>query len=520
MPFVTVTKAQFAKLKGHHLDVLQYLLGGKWGCREGPVEEWRAATWATLTASPDVREVRVSSLLWARAREATNRWLVGQMEPYRDVVRREIEEGDTAQDRPTAGDSSGGALGNDEDMDLNDTPLALRQRRLHGAGQARQAGREDARPPPRENVGGRNADLGEENAANGRETLQQLRGELQRLAPMLECTVGALVVVQRSIADGAAAGVASSTVRHAAKVDGVLDVLKGVLAATSAEKLCVAISHTTTKRKDAGRSSEDGRRAGMGQSWRDVAASAPPVQRAPLKWDTARTVILQPTDENWTRRSFPTYAFGEAFRGLFPMGGDADAQFRIERVVRLSTGAVKALVSPAAFEQLWGASGVPFSVAPFGEWTISGGAPLPGRSAVVVGVPEHLTDEQVAGELIEGTAGDLPEAIRARLSTLRVQRLTKRVRDEGRRPDGNPAPPGARKVRARGAPEFAPSRCCRIFGDNDLIEFLLAKGFLNLRWALLPVRQYNPPTFYCAKCKRRGSHSTHFHRDLNHDHDG
>ena len=178
MPFVTVTKAQFAKLKGHHLDVLQYLSGGKWGCREGPVEERRAATWATLAASPDAREARVSALLWACAREAPNRWLVGQMEPYRDAVRREIEEGDTAQDRPTEGDSSGGALGNDEDMDLDDTPLALRQRRLHGAGQAGQAGRQDARPPPRENAGGHNADLGDANAANGRETLQQLRGEL------------------------------------------------------------------------------------------------------------------------------------------------------------------------------------------------------------------------------------------------------------------------------------------------------------------------------------------------------
>ena len=31
MPFVTVTKAQFAKLKGHHLDVLQLSVGRKVG---------------------------------------------------------------------------------------------------------------------------------------------------------------------------------------------------------------------------------------------------------------------------------------------------------------------------------------------------------------------------------------------------------------------------------------------------------------------------------------------------------
>ena len=202
------------------------------------------------------------------------------------------------------------------------------------------------------------------------------------------------------------------------------------------------------------------------------------------------------------------------------MGGDANAQFCIEHIVRLSTGTVKVLVSPATFEQLRGASGALFSVEPFGEWTVSGGAPLPGRSAVVVGVPEHLKDEQVAGELVEGTAGDLPEVVWARLSMLRVQRLTKWVRDAGGRPDGNAAPPGARQVRARRTPEFASSRCCRIFGDNALTEFLLAKGYLNLCWAVLPVRQYNPPTFYCAKCKRRGSHSTRFYRDLIHDHDG
>ena len=400
-----------------------------------------------------------------------NWWTVRQLEPFKDAVRREIEAGDTAQDWPTEGESSWGALGNAEEMDLDDTPLALQQRRLHGTGQAGQAERQDSRPPPRENAGGSNGDLGDGNEVNGRETLQQLHGELRRLAPTLERAVRALAAVQRSIADDEAAGVASSTVRHAAKVDGALDVLKGVLAGISVEKLRLAISHATTEKKDAWRSSKDGRRAAMGRSWRDVAASSPPVRRTLLEWDAVRTVILWPTDKSWVRRSFPTYAFGEAFRGLFPMGGDADAQFRIGRIVRLSTGTVKALVSPAAFEQLRGPSGAPFSVVPFSEWTVSGGAPSPGRSVVIAGVPEHLTDEQVAGELVEGTAGDLPEAIRARLSTLRVQRLTKRVWDVGGRLDGNPAPPGAREVHARRAPEFAPSRCCRIFGNNALIEF-------------------------------------------------
>ena len=516
MPFVTVTKAEFAKLRGHHLDALRYLSGGPWGCREGPVEERREATWASLAANPEARSVRVSALLWARAREATNRWTVGQLEPYKAAVRREIEEGDAAQHGQPLGAPSGDALANDEEMDLDETPLAVRQRRLHDAGAA---GRQASRPPPRGGLGGRNEDLGGGNQATGRETLQQLRGELRRLAPALERAVGALAAVQRAIADDRAAGVDSSAVRHVEKVDGALDVLKGVLAGISAEKLRVAISHAETE-KTAARAPEDGRRAAMGKSWRDVAAGPPPVRRAPLEWDAARTVILRPTDEAWVRKSFPLYAFGEAFRGLFPMGGEADAQFRIDRLARLSTGAVKALVSEAAFEKLRGASGAPFAVEPFGEWTVSGGVPSPGRSVVVAGVPEHLTEQQVAGEIVEGTARDLPEAARARLPTLRVHRLTKRVRDGGRRPDGNPAPPGAGEVSDRRAPEFVTSRCCRIFADNELIDLFLARGYLNLRWAMLPVRQYNPPTFYCAKCKRRGSHSTRFHRDLNHDHDG
>ena len=176
--------------------------------------------------------------------------------------------------------------------------------------------------------------------------------------------------------------------------------------------------------------------------------------------------------------------------------------------------------SPAVYKQLRGAWGKAFLIVPFGEWTVSEGAPSPGRSVVVTGVPKHLTEQQVAAEVVEGTMCDLPEAARARLPSLRVQRLTKQVRQEGPHPEGDPAPPGARKVGHGPAPEFVTSWCCRIFAANELIDLFLVRGYLNLRWALLPVRQYNPPTFYCAKCKRRGSHSTRFYRDLNHDHDG
>ena len=76
MPFVTVTRADFAKLRGHHLDALRYLSGGRWGCREGPVEERRDAAWASLATSPDARKVHISALLWAQAHDVGSRWSV------------------------------------------------------------------------------------------------------------------------------------------------------------------------------------------------------------------------------------------------------------------------------------------------------------------------------------------------------------------------------------------------------------------------------------------------------------
>ena len=70
--------------------------------------------------------MHVSALLWACARKVGNRWTVGQLEPFKDAVRWEIEAGDTVQDRPMEGESSCGGLGNAEEMDVNDTLLALR----------------------------------------------------------------------------------------------------------------------------------------------------------------------------------------------------------------------------------------------------------------------------------------------------------------------------------------------------------------------------------------------------------
>ena len=51
----------------------------------------------------------------------------------------------------------------------------------------------------------------------------------------------------------------SATVQHAKKVNGALDILKGILAGLSMEKLCVANSHTKTEKKAALHSPKDSR---------------------------------------------------------------------------------------------------------------------------------------------------------------------------------------------------------------------------------------------------------------------
>ena len=102
---------------------------------------------------------------------------------------------------------------------------------------------------------------------------------------MLECAVGALAAVKRAVANDQAAGGDSLTIRYAGKVDGMLDVLKGVLAGTSLEKLYVVISHAETEKKRDVHATKDSRWAPMGRSWCDVVTITPPVRQGPLEWD-------------------------------------------------------------------------------------------------------------------------------------------------------------------------------------------------------------------------------------------
>ena len=71
-----------------------------------------------------------------------------------------------------------------------------------------------------------------------------------------------------------------------------------------------------------------------------------------MTWDPSRTTILRPTDAKWATTTISTYNFGEALRGLFPIGGENDEQFCLENVVRLSTCAFKIQLSAVAFEYI------------------------------------------------------------------------------------------------------------------------------------------------------------------------
>ena len=93
------------------------------------------------------------------------------------------------------------------------------------------------------------------------------------------------------------------------------------------------------------------------------------------------------------------------------MGGENDEQFRLENIVRLSTGAFKIQLFTTAFDSIRGAGTRPFDISPFGTWAIAGGGPPPGSSFVVAGIPEDLDETEVATALVVGTERTLPEPV-------------------------------------------------------------------------------------------------------------
>ena len=293
--------------------------------------------------------------------------------------------------------------------------------------------------------------------------------------------MGALRAVQSSINEDKCTTVANATVRHEVKVASALSTAQAMLAGLGAERLRSALGNANLAPPTAPGGPGGAHRQTSAWSWRDVATSAPAPRRAPLTWDPLRTTILHLTDAKWTTTTIFSYNFGEALWGLFPMGGENDEEFRLENIVRLSTGAFKSQLSAPAFDYMRSAGARPFDISPFGAWAIAGGATPPGSSLVVAGIPEDLDETEVATALVVGTERTLPEPVRQRVCELRVQRLKKRVRSDAGAVGDRTAPPGVREVRPVSPPEFAPSQCCRVFGAPDLIDFIIERVYMNLR---------------------------------------
>ena len=57
--------------------------------------------------------------------EVTTHWSVTQLKPFKAAVRWETEAEDTTHHRPPLGESSGGVVANDKEMDMDEMPLAL-----------------------------------------------------------------------------------------------------------------------------------------------------------------------------------------------------------------------------------------------------------------------------------------------------------------------------------------------------------------------------------------------------------
>ena len=78
--------------------------------------------------------------------------------------------------------------------------------------------------------------------------------------------MSALAAIKCAIAEDQTAGVVSSTVRHSAKVNGALDILNGVLAGITAEKLQAAVSQAVTETTTKQPRAEEVRRPSMARS--------------------------------------------------------------------------------------------------------------------------------------------------------------------------------------------------------------------------------------------------------------
>ena len=133
----------------------------------------------------------------------------------------------------------------------------------------------------------------------------------------------------------------------------------------------------------------------------------------------------------------------------------------------------------------------------FGWWILEHREVLSGPSAVVSRVPLELSDAEIKQGLIEGSRSLLEPQYQEIMKGIRIQRLKRRE--------------VAKEDPAKSL--WVPGKSVRvIFPADELRQKFLSLGGVYLFWQYVPIQEYVPPTFYCSICKKRGGHSTQFHR--------
>ena len=218
--------------------------------------------------------------------------------------------------------------------------------------------------------------------------------------------------------------------------------------------------------------------------------------RGAAPWSTTRTFFLRPEDDATRTREIPAWMFGAKLRQKFgnvPDGGDPP----LLRLHRTARGEWQLLVAAWVRDKIVAANQNRFNFEEFGWWILERREVLSGPSAVVSRVPLELSDAEVQQGLFEGARSLLDPQLNEMMKAIRVQRLKRR---ETNKEDPSKS-------------TWVPGKSVRvIFPAEDLRQKFLNLGGIYLFWQYVPIREYVPPTYYCAVCKKRGGHSTQFHR--------
>ena len=228
---------------------------------------------------------------------------------------------------------------------------------------------------------------------------------------------------------------------------------------------------------------------------RGLNSAAPPVRRTPV-WSTSRTFFLKPENDAARKQEIPAWKFGAKLRekfGPIPTGGDPP----LLRLHRTARGEWQMLVAAWARDQLVAADQNRVDFQEFGYWILERREVLSGPSAVVSRVPLELSDEEIKQGLLEGSKSLLEPQVSDMMKAVRVQRLKRREVSTEDSKQSNWVP--GKSVRV-------------IFPADELRQKFLGLGGIYLFWQYVPIREYVPPTYYCSICKKRGGHSTQYHR--------